>query len=216
MWYNLGMPNGRIISFEDANYLVTLRGGGGRDIFLDEAGRLEYLELLGRAKHGFSLLLPAYALMPGLVQLYIVTPKANLSEALRWLDGEYSGYFSRARPGAGRPFEERYKCKLIQGCKYALPLARYLHVTPVKAGLAAKPESYRWSSAAQYLGLADGPADKGLVLDGLGNDPAAALAKYIEFMSEPIPGKFWRPFDKNRDAVLGDPVFRAAHSPHKN
>jgi len=35
-------------------------------------------------------------------------------------------------------------------------------------------------------------------------------------MAEEVPGKLWRPFAKNRDAVLGDRDFLAEHSPHNN
>ena len=97
---------------------------------------------------------------------------------------------------------------------YAAHLARYIHKEAVKEGLAAKPEDYRWSSAAQYLGAAQGPAEPGLVLNYFSADPAEAAAKYAAFLAETAPGKFWRPFDKNRDAVIGDADFEAAHSPH--
>jgi hypothetical protein len=106
------------------------------------------------------------------------------------------------------------KYKLIQPDKYSAALARFIHSEPVKAGLAAKPEEYKWSSAAQYLGKSEGPADKDLVLNLFGEDQAEARTKYLAFMAEAVPGKFWRPFDKNRDAVLGDRDFLTAHSPH--
>lgn len=182
----------RAMFFENAHCLVTDNGAapaGGSE--LDA-----YLDLVLKAKAGHGLRLPAYALLPGRALLYFVTPGEDLRAVMRAL-------------GAGG----RCKYKLLQPERYAAHLARYLHLEPVKAGLAAKPEDYRWSSAAQYLGAA-GPADKDLVLGLLDADPAAALEKYRAMLAEPVPGKFWRPFDKNRDAVLGDAAFTAAHSPH--
>lgn len=187
--------------FKNAHCLVT---DCGASLGSDEA-RLEYLRLLEKAVKDHQLKMPAYALLPDRALVYFVTPGADLHSVMGALGKE------KTLPGyaAGR-----CKYKLIQPEKYAAALARFIHQAPVKEGLAAKPEAYRWSSAGQYLGLAEGPADKELVLKTLSEDAAEAISKYSAFMAEPVPGKFWRPFDKNRDAVLGDREFQAAHSPH--
>jgi hypothetical protein len=180
--------------FNDAHCLVT-----DNTPLPDDVARDAYLEALARLKTGLGLKLPAYALLPDRALIYFVTPGKDLREAMR----EF------------KPDASRCKYKLLQPEKYSAALARFLHLAPVKEGLAAKPEDYKWSSAAAYLG-AEGPADKSLVLDTFAADPAAALAAYRAFMAEEVPGKFWRPFAKNRDAVLGDREFLAAHSPHQN
>ena len=178
--------------FENAHYLVTdnVITKGDREL---EA----YLALVDKTKTAAGVKLPAYALLPGRALLYFVTPGVDLRIVMR-----------------GMGASGRCKYKLIQPEKYAAHLARYLHLQPVKEGLAPAPEAYRWSSAAQYLAPARGLADKELVLGLLDADPAAALAKYTAMLGETVPGKFWRPFDKNRDAVLGDDEFTALHSPH--
>ncbi|OGR43249.1 MAG: hypothetical protein A2X35_07875 [Elusimicrobia bacterium GWA2_61_42] len=188
--------------FNNAHCLVTDCGS----VPADDAGRLEYLRLIENARRDFGLKLAAYALLPDRTLLYFVTPGADLHSVMGGINRD------RTLPGyaAGH-----CKYKLIQPEKLSAALARFIHTSPVKAGLAAKPEDYKWSSAAQYLGLAEGPADKDIVLATLGDNPEAQLAKYSEFMAEPVPGKFWRPFDKNRDAVLGDRDFMTAHSPHQ-
>ena len=183
---------------------------------MNDEDRIHYLSLLEKVKRDSGLLLPAFAMMTNHIHLYLVTPRANLAEAMFALNNAYSHYFNQTHGTTGHLFEGRYKYKLIQTDKYSLALTRYIHINPVKAGLAAKAEDYPWSSAAQYLGKYEGCADKNIVLEPLSDDPPTALAKYQEYMAEPIPGKLWRPFDKNRNAVLGDREFRAAHSPHDN
>lgn len=210
------MPSGPRIFFENAHYHVTDRGSDKHGVFLDADDRREYLSLLGQARKDFQLLLPAYALMSDHIHLYLVTPKANLSEAMFSINDAYSRYFDHKHGKTGHLFEGRYKYKLIQDDKYSLALARYIHLNPVKAGLAGKAEEYPWSSAAQYVSALDGIVDKNVVLTPLSDDPGIAAAKYLEYMAEPVPGKYWRPFDKNRNAVLGDSAFCAAHSPHKS
>jgi REP element-mobilizing transposase RayT len=209
------MPRGQRIFFENAHYHVTDRGNDKAEIFADIADRIQYLSLLEGKRRDFGFLLPAFALLTNHIHLYLVTPKANLAEAMYSLNKEYSQYFNKKYGRTGHVFEGRYKYKLIQDDKYSLALTRYIHLNPVKAGLTSKPEDYKWSSAAQYVGKEDGFADKDIVLAPLADNPGAAVSKYLEFMAEPIPGKLWRPFDKNRNAVLGDSEFRATHSPHE-
>jgi len=195
MCYNLCM------FYQNAHCLVTDTGAALKS----EASLLEYLRLLEKAKLEFGLKLPAYALLPGRALLYFVTPGADLHSVM----GGFAKGSALADYRAGS-----CKYKLIQPDKYSAHLARYIHMEPVREQLSARPEGYRWSSAAQYIGGVEGPADKDLVLSAFPGEPEAALAAYSSFLVEPVPGKFWRPFAKNRDAVLGDREFTASHSPH--
>lgn len=214
MWYNGGMPRAHRIFFENAHYHVMDRGNDKMPVFGDEEDRAQYLSLLERTKRDFDLRLPAFALMTNHIHLYLVTPKANLAEAMHSLNKTYAGYFNKKHGKTGHVFEGRYKYKLIQTDKYSLALTRYIHLNPVKAGLAEKAEAYKWSSAAQYAGATEGFADKDIVLEPLGDTPEARIGNYLEFMADAIPPKLWKPFDKNRNMIMGDPEFKAAHSPH--
>jgi hypothetical protein len=188
---------------ENAHCLVTDNGVSLKT----EESLQEYLRLLEAAKKQYDLKLPAYALLPDRALLYFVTPGADLHSVM--------GTFAK---GGNLPGYKAGCCKykLIQPEGFAAHLARYIHMQPVKEQLSARPEGYRWSSAAQYIGGTDGPADIEIVLKTFPGSPEEALAAYSAFLVEPVPGKFWRPFDKNRDAVLGDREFLTAHSPHGN
>jgi len=194
MWYNLGMV------IKNAHCLVTDSG----DALATEESLREYLRLVEKARQEHGLKLPAYALLPGRALLYFVTAEADLHSVM--------GGFAK---GANLPGYKTGNCKykIIQPENYAAHLARYIHFEAVKEGLAEKPEAYEWSSAAQYLGAA-GNAEKGIVLGTFSADAAEAVSLYSAFMAETVPGKFRRPFGKNRDAVLGDKAFLAAHNPH--
>ncbi|MDA8131867.1 MAG: transposase [Elusimicrobia bacterium] len=211
------MPRGQRIFFENAHYHIMDRGNDRGTIFSDRGDREYYLGLLADLKKDFGVLLPAYSLMTNHVHLYIVTPRANLAEAMHALNKGYSQYFNRKHAKHGHLFGDRYKYKVIQSDIYSLALARYIHLNPVKAGLATKAEDYEWSSAAQYLDRKSGLADPGIVLDPLSERREDAIAIYIAFMSEPperLTKKFWGNFDKQRNMVLGDPEFKKIHSPH--
>jgi REP element-mobilizing transposase RayT len=213
------MPRANRIFFENAHYHITDRGNDKVSIFADFDDRLHYLSLIDQVKRDFGLLLPAFALMTNHIHLYLVTPKANLAEAMFALNNAYSHYYNKRHGKTGHLFEDRYKYKLIQDDVYSLVLARYIHLNPVKAGMVKAAEEYGWSSAAQYLGLRGGLADPAIVLDPLSANREKALIKYKEFMAEPLEamtGKNWKIFDKNRNMVIGDREFKAAHSPHES
>lgn len=211
------MPRGPRILYEGAHYHITDRGNAKLSIFKDFDDRLQYLSLLDKIKKDYNLQIPAYALMTNHIHLYLVTLLANLPEAMFVLNNSYSHYFNQRHGKTGHLFEGRYKYKLIQTDRYSLALARYVHLNPVKAGLAAKAEEYPWSSAAQYMGLRGGLADPDVVLSPLSDDKQAALVKYKAFMDEPsenLTGRNWGCFEKNRNMVLGDREFKKIHSPH--
>lgn len=208
---------GQRLFFENAHYHITDRGNDKAPIFADFDDRLQYLALLEKVKTDFLVQVAAYALMTNHIHLYLVTPKANLAEAMFDLNNAYSHYFNKRHNRTGHLFEGRYKCKLVQRDNYSLALARYIHLNPVKAGLSPKAEDYAWSSAAQYLGIRGGLADPAIVLAPLSEDREKALAKYVEFMAEPpetFTGKTWKIFDKNRNMIIGDREFKTAHTPH--
>ncbi len=46
----------------------------------------------------------------------------------------------------------RYKSLCVEKEGYLLELSRYIHLNPVRAGLAEKPEGYKWSSYGYYTG----------------------------------------------------------------
>ncbi len=82
--------------------------------------------------------------------MYLQTPKPNLSKIMRELNGLYTQTFNRRRKRVGPLFQGRYKAILVDHDSYSLELSRYIHVNPVKAGLAKSPESYPWSSYGQF------------------------------------------------------------------
>jgi hypothetical protein len=50
------------------------------------------------------------------------------------------------RRGFKHLFQGRCKALLIDIDEYAKKLSRYIHLNPVRAGIAEKPDAYKWSS----------------------------------------------------------------------
>jgi putative transposase len=103
------------------------------------------LELI-RARHQARIY--AYVLMPEHVHLLINEPPsillAQLLKALKQTT-------SRKLKKDGKQFwQKRYFDRNIRGEAARSEVIRYIHRNPVKRGLVASPEQYRWSSFSHY------------------------------------------------------------------
>ena len=141
----------RPIRIESAGalYHVIVRGNERKAVFRDDGDRNDYLGRLGHYGEKFGFRLLAYCLMDNHVHLAIETGKAPLSRIMAGLQSSYTQYFNRRHKRVGHLFQGRYKAFLIQRDRYALALLRYIHENPVKAGIVASPQEYRWSSDRQ-------------------------------------------------------------------
>jgi len=73
------------------------------------------------------------------------------------LDGNYTQKFNKRYNRVGPLFQGRYKAVLIDADSYALQLAKYIHLNPVKAKITVKPEDYGYSSYSAYIGKTKAP-----------------------------------------------------------
>ncbi len=113
-----------------------------RNICLDHIDR-------ARAKHKFALF--AYVVMPDHVHILIWTVESVLPELMRdWKSG--SGFaIAKARSKRGAIWQERYFDFILRRAGDFGKKLEYIHENPVEAGLIAKPEDWKWSSAAFYI-----------------------------------------------------------------
>jgi REP element-mobilizing transposase RayT len=158
---------------------VIHRGLEKRQIFPDERTNLHFLDLLSVLPTRFGLRIHAYVLMGNHYHLQIETPKANLSQAIQWLNVSYSTWFNRLHRRVGPLFQGRFKALLHDQDGSALTINRYVHLNPVRVaalggheGRVAAEQSqpnreminarvaalnYRWSSYNVYAGKEKNP-----------------------------------------------------------
>src|SRR4030042_5435992 len=96
--------------------------------------------------------------MPNHYHLLIETPEANLSRGMRQVNGLYTQRFNRAHERVGHILQGRFGAVLVERETHLLELARYVVLNPVRRGMVASAEEYRWSSLRATLGLAPVPA----------------------------------------------------------
>ena len=141
---------------------------------------------MGHVVSRFHLILHAYCLMDNHFHLVVETPEANLSKAIRQLNGVYTQAFNRRHDRVGHVLQGRFKAIVVDRDSYLLELCRYVVLNPVRTKTTRKPETYPWSSYRATAGLV--PAPSFLTVDWLlsqfGSQRAAAQRKYRVFVAE--------------------------------
>ena len=82
---------------EGGVYHVLNRGNYRSDIFRGEKTRAAFLKCLGEACEKTGWRVQAWCLMSNHYHLAVETPRANLAEGMRWLQGTFSTRFNRLR-----------------------------------------------------------------------------------------------------------------------
>jgi putative transposase len=79
---------------------------------------------------------------------FLVTPETSIaiSNTMKVVGSRYAQYINLRYKRTGTLWEGRHRPSLIQSEKYLLTCHRYIELNPVRAGMVARPEEYRWSS----------------------------------------------------------------------
>lgn len=172
------------IAYPGAVYHVTARGHERGAIVVDDLDREKWLALLGRTVERYRWRVFAFALMDNHYHLLLRTPDPNLSRGMQYLNGAYAGYHNARHGRAGHLLAGRFKAVLVEAEGHWQELSRYVHLNPVRAGIVARPEGWRWSSYPGYHRPARrlGWIDYGTVLREFGGDTPSGRRHYRRFM----------------------------------
>ena len=130
---------------------VTQRGNRRMQTFFDDDDYRAYLSLLRRWCDKHDVRIWAYCLMPNHVHLIVVPSSADglwrgIGEAHR----RYTRRVNLREGWRGHLWQDRFTSYVMDD-SYLLAAARYVERNPVKAGLAASPADWPWSSAAAHV-----------------------------------------------------------------
>lgn len=108
------------------------RGNRSQDIFQNPYDREKFLEYLATTAERFSIKVHTYCLMTNHYHLLVETAQANLSAAIKWLNGSYATYTNAKRQQCGHLFQGRFKSILVEADEYLKHLSRYIHLNRYK------------------------------------------------------------------------------------
>lgn len=139
------------IEYKNAFYHIMNRGRRREKIFLDDGDYYLFLSVLAEAVKLFNIKIYSYCLMSNHYHLLISAPDANISRAMRHINGVYTQKTNRKHKLEGALFKGRYKSILIEEDSYFMECVRYIHRNPIKAGLVGEEGEYHWTSHKYYL-----------------------------------------------------------------
>lgn len=176
------------IQYPGAVYHVMNRGNARKQIFKHPDHYQLFLKCLSEMVEMWEIKVHAFTLLPNHYHLLLETPLGNLSRAMRHLNHVYTQRYNRKICRDGHLFRGRYKAILVEEGAYLIELARYIHLNPVKAGLADKPEKHQWTSHRYYM-TGNGPdfltTDR--LLRYFGRRKNLARRKFHNFVMSGVP-----------------------------
>ncbi len=179
----------------DAMYHVTQRGNNQQDVFFVADDRNVYLELLHEQAQRFGFRIGGYCLMTNHVHV-VGVPKeeSSLAKTFGRTHFLYTQYVNRLHGRCGHLWQNRFfSCPMDED--HALQALCYVELNPVRAGMARKPWTYAWSSAAAHCGK--GPAHPLLDLPAWRKD---------------MPAETWRETVAERNAAAMDRIRLNTHT----
>ena len=198
------------IEYPGAYYHITSRGNEKKDIFKNQYDRKKFLSYLDSATQRYSAMIHVYCLMNNHYHLLMETPLGNLSQIMRHINGAYTSYFNKKHQRAGHLFQGRYKAILVNADEYAKELSCYIHLNPVKAEFAKKPERYPWSSYCYYIGREKAPGwlVRDFILGYFGKRESSAMRAYSKFVGSRNDQNYISPLkDVVGSTILGNTEF---------
>lgn len=95
----------------------------------------------------YGLAIHAYVWMTNHVHL-LATPalEDSISKMFQSVGRRYVQYFNYTHKRSGTLWGRRYRATVVDSERYLLTLMRYIELNPLRAGMAAAPQDYPWSS----------------------------------------------------------------------
>lgn len=208
------MPRPLRITVPNLSFHVLDRGNNRQIVFREEEDFIYFLQLMKRYKKELKFKLYHFCLMPNHIHFVIEpTIAGSLSKIMMRLTLAYASYFNKKYTAVGHVWQGRYKSSLIDKDNYFIWCSLYVELNPVRAGLVAQPQDWRWLS---YNFYAFGKAD--LLIEGiididpyylkLGNSSEERQKRYSQNVAETMRERFLKDVrEKLNEGVFGSAGF---------
>lgn len=126
---------------------IIQRGNNRQPCFVAREDYITYAHYLEEYAREHAVALHGWVFMTNHVHL-LATPQTRdgLSRMMQTLGRRYVRYFNHAHHRTDTLWEGRFRSGVVAGEDYLLVCLRYIELNPVRAGMAADPGAYPWSS----------------------------------------------------------------------
>src|SRR6266480_5677520 len=151
------MPRSERIDFAGATHHVAALAVDRERVFREPADRRRFLAQLEAIVDCYTWNCGSYCLMGTHFHLIVQTPEPTLSRGVQHLCGSYAQWFNWKYGRRGHLFGRRFGSVHIVTDAHLFEAHRYVALNPVRAGLCARPEFWRWGSFRSLLGFEEPP-----------------------------------------------------------
>ncbi|NTU97233.1 MAG: hypothetical protein HGA62_05370 [Chlorobiaceae bacterium] len=181
------MPRGARLDAPGTLHHVMVRGIEGNNIVADDEDRRYFVSRMGMVAAATGTSIYAWALMTNHAHILLKSGSSGLSIFMRRLLTGYASRYNRRYKRHGHLFQNRYKSIVCEEEPYFLRLVSYIHLNPLRAGLAEsidELESYLWSGHAVVMNkVRHDWQDRGYVLGYFGGRESSARKAYADFVA---------------------------------
>jgi putative transposase len=123
----------------------------------EEKHRDVFMRLMEELRVKFRFAVAGYVVMPDHFRLLMREPEIDTAaNAVEMLRARYRRRYNSSARSDEQVWESRFSDTHIVGADAIAATLTSMHNEPVKAGLAATPDEWAWSSARAYSGLPEG------------------------------------------------------------
>lgn len=167
---------------------VIIRGINKRRIVDDELDSNDFMRGLGLVAEETQTVIYAWALMSNHAHMLVCSGPVGLAKFMRRLLTGYAVRYNRRHRRYGHLFQNRYKSMVCDGDSYFTELARYIHLNPLRVGLAKDLrdlERYPYCGHGAVLGKQSYQwQDRDSLLAQFGKSEAQAMEAYRRYVAE--------------------------------
>ena len=169
-------------------YHIITRGINQQNIFSSDDDYERFLNTLTRYSRKSKCEIYAYCLMDNHIHMLLKEGQESLATIMKRIGISYVYYYNWQYNRKGHLFQDRYKSEPVEDDTYFLTVLRYIHLNPIKAGIADDPASYPYSSYTEYTDKAK-LINPTFTLKMFHQDKDQAIDEFIHFHNQPNDDK---------------------------
>jgi putative transposase len=173
------MPRTARASVGGICYHVFNRGNARAPVFHQDSDYSAFVDVLRQACEHIPMRILAYCLLPNHFHLALWPyGDGDLSRWMHWLLTAHVCRYRRHYQSSGHIWQGRFKAFPVQHDEHLLTVLRYIERNPVRAGLTARAEGWKWSSARNWsTGHSEVTVDPG---------PSVRFGDWLAFVNQPL------------------------------